>query len=426
VALHSPTEAAEEPANNYIDGWRGISRLMESGASWSGHERNCAFLNVGDRRFVDISTIAGLDHIQDGRAMAQSDWDGDGDLDLWLKSRNGQQLRLLESQQDGKRPFVALRLRGTSCNRDAIGARVELTANGKTYVQEVRAGEGYLAQSSTELLFGWPEEAEVEGVTVYWPGGKSESFEGVLRGRHHRLIQGEGRARPLAARERSLPAPSVLPTLPASKRVVLRTPLPLPTATQRRFFDSSRQSARLINLWATWCAPCVQELGDLAQRNADLSAAQIEVVPLCLDAEENPELARQMFEQNAGAHMSEETAFTSRDMNSQDQAFFEVLFNHLMAKGEAMPVPTSFLVDQYGRVVVVYLGPVDVDRLLADTATFGIEPEINAVRASFPGRWFFGMPRDWAGLSRAFLERGLTVSSKFYAALDRRSPAGSK
>lgn len=406
-----------------MDGWRDISRLMESGAGWSGHERNCAFLNVGERRFVDISAVAGLDHVQDGRAVAQSDWDGDGDLDLWLKSRNGQQLRLLESQQDGERPFVALRLRGTSCNRDAIGARVEVTANGETYVQEVRAGEGYLAQSSTELLFGWPETTEIEGVTVQWPGGESESFEGVLLGRHHRLIQGEGHARPLAARERSLPASSTLPTLPPSKRVVLRTPLPLPTATQRRFFNSSRQGPRLVNLWATWCAPCVQELGDLARRSADLLAAQIEVVPLCLDAEESPEVARRLFEQNAAARMSEGTAFASRDMNDQDRAFFEVLFDHLIAKGESMPVPSSFLVDAYGRVIVVYIGPVDVDGLLSDAATFSTEPETNAVRSSFPGRWFFGMPRDWAGLSRAFEERGLTVSSKFYAALSRRSPA---
>jgi len=423
VASHSPTEPESESQSEYADGWRDISRLMDSGASWSGNERNCAYVNVGERRFVDVSAVTGLDHVQDGRAVAQTDWDGDGDLDMWLKSRNGQQLRLLENRQAGARPFVALRLRGTTCNRDAIGARVELVAGGATYVQEVRAGEGYLAQSSSELLFGVPASAELERVTVRWPGGASERFEGVQLGRHQRLIQGEGRARLLAKRESSLPAPSALPTLDASKRVVLRTPLPLPTATQRRFFDSGRPGSRLVNLWATWCAPCIAELGDLAQRSADLAAAQVEVVPLCLDAEESPDAARRLFEQNAAARMSAQAAFASRDTTETDRAFFEVLFEHLIAARGAMPVPTSFLVDALGRVVVVYLGPVDVDRVLSDAATFGADPQTTAVRGSYPGRWFFGMPRDWAGLSRAFEERGLTVASKFYAALHRRSPA---
>ncbi len=424
MASHSPTEPEAQPQSDYADGWRDVSRLMDSGASWSGNERNCAYVNCGERRFVDVSAVAGLDHVQDGRAVAQTDWDGDGDLDLWLKSRNGQQLRLLENRRAGPGSFVALRLQGVTCNRDGIGARIEVVASGATYLQEVRAGEGYLAQSSTELVFGLPAGAQLEAVTMHWPGGASERFEGVQVGRHQRLIQGEGRARLLAKRERSLPAPSALASLPASKRVVLRTPLPLPTATQRRFFDSGRPGSRLVNLWATWCAPCIAELGDLAQRSGDLAAAQVEVAPLCLDAEENPDAARRLFEESAATRMSPQAAFASRDTTEADRAFFEVLFGHLLATRGAMPVPTSFLVDALGRVVVVYLGPVDVDRVLSDAATFGAEPQTIAVRGSFPGRWFFGMPRDWAGLGRAFEARGLSIPAKFYAALARRSAVG--
>ncbi len=181
-----------------------------------------------------------------------------------------------------------------------------------------------------------------------------------------------------------------------------------------------------MNLWASWCTPCIQELEDLAQRGDELSAARIEVIPLCLDAEENPDDAHRLFEQIATQHMSEGSAFASRDLSGQDRAFFEVLFEHLFAEGGALPVPTSFLVDSLGRVVVVYLGPVDVDSLMEDSAIFGLEPEAPIVRSSFPGRWFFAVPRDWAGLSRAFEDRGLIVSSKFYAALELRLRAGSK
>ena len=56
MASQSPTEG--EDASEYQDAWAAVSRLMDSGASWSGHERNCAYLNLGDGRFADVSAVA--------------------------------------------------------------------------------------------------------------------------------------------------------------------------------------------------------------------------------------------------------------------------------------------------------------------------------------------------------------------------------
>lgn len=394
---------------------------MDSGASWSGSERNCAYLNLGDRQFVDISAAAGLDSIQDGRAIAQFDWDGDGDLDLWLKSRNGRQLRLFENRKQADGEFLAVRLQGTQANRDAIGARVSVHANGKQYIQELRCGEGYLSQSSNELLFGLTGCTKIESLQVSWPGGEVEDFGSVALGSRVRLVEGTGVARALPARAFEPEPAGELAELPASTRVVLRTPLPLPTALQRQLFSPDKQGARLINLWATWCEPCVAELGSFAKNNVELAGMGLEIVPLRLDAVAAGDTGPSFFERIIVPQMDPLAPFESKDMDEEQRAFFEVLFEHLIAKQGAMPVPASLLVDKHGLVEVLYLGPVEVEDLLEDVATYGLSPESLGVRSAYPGRWFYGMPRDFEGLSNRLRARGLRIHSNYYMALFKMS-----
>ena len=70
---------------------------MNRGYSWAGHQRHATFLNLGDGTFADCSAISGFGRIGDARALALTDWDGDGDIDLWLKSRTAPALAYLEN-----------------------------------------------------------------------------------------------------------------------------------------------------------------------------------------------------------------------------------------------------------------------------------------------------------------------------------------
>ena len=110
----------------YDLGWRAINEMLRSGRSLSGHERNCCFLNLGaagSSRFADVSSAVDADLDDDGRVLALADWDYDGDPDMWIANRSGPQLRYLRNDLSEGKNFVALRLRGTKTNRDAIGAR---------------------------------------------------------------------------------------------------------------------------------------------------------------------------------------------------------------------------------------------------------------------------------------------------------------
>ncbi|NIP94492.1 MAG: hypothetical protein GWO24_14035, partial [Akkermansiaceae bacterium] len=67
------------------------------GRSFSGHEKNCCFLNTGGGRFADVSAAVGLAFDDDGRAVSVCDWDFDGRQDLWVTNRTAPRVRLLRN-----------------------------------------------------------------------------------------------------------------------------------------------------------------------------------------------------------------------------------------------------------------------------------------------------------------------------------------
>ena len=152
--------------------------LVGKGSSWSGYERNGCFLNTGGP-FADASYLSGLDFPDDGRGVAVTDWDQDGDLDVWFSNRTAPRLRLMLNQtsHDNSGRSVAFRLVGKSCNRDAIGAVLELEMDDQEhrFVRSVRAGEMFLSQSSKWVHFGLPDQASINKVTGPWPGGERSS-----------------------------------------------------------------------------------------------------------------------------------------------------------------------------------------------------------------------------------------------------------
>ena len=78
--------------------------------------------------------------------------------------------RLYENQWEGKRNFIQLSLiGGSNSNRSAIGARVEVSYDGITQMQEVGGGHGhYGAQNDLVLHFGLDEACEVD-IQITWP-----------------------------------------------------------------------------------------------------------------------------------------------------------------------------------------------------------------------------------------------------------------
>jgi hypothetical protein len=111
--------------------------------------------------------------VQVSRGVAVGDYDNDGDVDIAV-SNNGQAPALLRNDSNTGNHWLAVKLRGAGpplSNRDAVGARVKVTAGDLTQVDEVISGSGYMSQSDLRLFFGLGQRREVDYVTVRWPSG---------------------------------------------------------------------------------------------------------------------------------------------------------------------------------------------------------------------------------------------------------------
>jgi ASPIC and UnbV len=104
-----------------------------------------------------------------------------------LKSRLAPQVRAMRNQCAEGRPAIALRLRGTKSNRDAIGARI--TVNG--FTQELTAGSGFLSQHSKRLHFGLNGGDSAE-VRIAWPSGSVQILRGLAPENTWTVIEGDG------------------------------------------------------------------------------------------------------------------------------------------------------------------------------------------------------------------------------------------
>ncbi len=127
--------------------------------------------NDGSGAMTEVSAAAGLTDTASGKGLLTFDYDGDGDLDLFVVNNAGAP-RLYRNDLAGDARWLRLRIEGDGSSREALGARVEVWPryDGPPQVREVGAASHFLGQSEPELHFGLgPGIERVDRVRVTWP-----------------------------------------------------------------------------------------------------------------------------------------------------------------------------------------------------------------------------------------------------------------
>ncbi|WP_404308527.1 CRTAC1 family protein [Neorhodopirellula lusitana] len=128
-----------------------------------------------------------------GRGAAYADFDEDGDLDVVISTSHGKPVVFRNDQATGHH-FLRVRLVGTQCNRDAIGAIATLTSDERSIARMVMPTRSYLSQCESTLTFGLGERANVDTLQVRWPDGSEEEFAIDAIDRVITLTQGQGKS----------------------------------------------------------------------------------------------------------------------------------------------------------------------------------------------------------------------------------------
>jgi len=136
--------------------------------------------NKGDGTFADAATKAGAFFTSKirGRASLVVDFDNDGREDV-LVTALADRVFLLRNRAPATNHWLKLELEGTRSNRDGFGARITLTAGGRTRVTQARCPAGYLSTSDPRLHFGLGRATVVDKIEIRWPSGAVQTLQNV-------------------------------------------------------------------------------------------------------------------------------------------------------------------------------------------------------------------------------------------------------
>ena len=393
-----------------------MTNRLRKGGSLSGRERNCAFLNLDGSRFATISGVSGFDFQDDARALALVDWDGDGLMDVWSSNRTAPRVRFLQNQLTPNKNWIQFELK-EKCFLDPIGARVDVgLEDGRILMRSLRAGEGFLGQSSRVLHFGLGE-GKIQSIRVRRPDGEWQPFAPVDLGRRY-LLERDKNQPSLASK----PSASLIEggdlgesAVPASPWIRMPMSLALPPLVAAQpgakpvMLPPSDGKPFLINLWDPTCADCLVELREWTANRSRLPDG-LRIAALLANPETSDEAARNYLEEI-------KMPFAWGRLNSSSTALLAKFLQQTFQP--ATPLLLQRLFWSMAKVTRFSIGKVTVDEIAAEVAALPSADEGGAARLSrvygSEGVWLD--PAKYQNLlfvARDLMEKGQTELAALY------------
>jgi hypothetical protein len=128
------------------------------------------------------------------RGLAVGDYNNDGRIDVLIGNNGGAPVLLKNNAGEGNH-WVGVRLQGTNCNRDAIGATITWSSNGKTRTRYKSNGGSYLSSHDLREVLGLGPSTTVDWIEIKWPApsGRVERIADPPIDRYITIVEGKGR-----------------------------------------------------------------------------------------------------------------------------------------------------------------------------------------------------------------------------------------
>ena len=134
--------------------------------------------------FEDEAADRGMTDIEQGRGVVCADFDGDGDVDIFMTNRGLENSGAFWRNEDeaSDNHSLVIRLVGAAPNSEAVGARVRVTVDDAVQMREVSVNNNFTSQNPTEQVVGLGAAAAADTVEIEWPDGSVDTYTDVAAG----------------------------------------------------------------------------------------------------------------------------------------------------------------------------------------------------------------------------------------------------
>jgi hypothetical protein len=168
-----------------LDGWEDLyipaGNLIEPDEGPAPVQPNGLYVNDGTGDlFLDVSAATGADDPGESKGAALADYDGDGDIDMFVVNQGGQPRLYRNITPTGSSHWLQIEPVGTVSNRDGCGARVTLTTDTGAMTRLVSCGSTGVASGNQRAVhFGLAAESAILGLEIRWPSGIVQEVDDV-------------------------------------------------------------------------------------------------------------------------------------------------------------------------------------------------------------------------------------------------------
>lgn len=177
------------------DGWEDLvianGHAIRHPTTATRRQKPVIMMNAGKGKF-NVASERGGEYFQSehlSRGIVLADFDNDGNVDVAISNMN-EPTAILKNIAPAGNHWIGLSLVGTK-NADVVGAKVRVTAGGRTQSRFAKGGGSYASSPDRRFVVGLGTVAGPVKVSVEWPDGTVQDFENVATDRYWVATQGK-------------------------------------------------------------------------------------------------------------------------------------------------------------------------------------------------------------------------------------------